>query len=227
MSSTLDHAGESSLALRDVDAAGAGGRERLLLAARYELAEVGVGAVSLRSIARRAGVSHAAPKHHFGDRAGLFTALATEGFGHLATSLRQAASQGLRGQDLLSALGRTYLGCALEQPALFDLMIRPELVRDDDAQLQAAQRDAYAVLGEAVGGGPVRSAGNADRTNIAWAFIHGLAVLVRTGALARATRDDPRVLDEIADDLIRHFSADLLRRPKRRGPGMTSEKGPR
>ena len=62
----------------------------LLREARHELAEHGAGGVSLRAVARRAGVSHAAPKHHFGDRAGLLTAVAVDGFERLTEALLRA-----------------------------------------------------------------------------------------------------------------------------------------
>src|SRR5215471_19282528 len=95
------------------------GRDRLLAAAREELAEVGTQGISLRAIARRAGVSHALPKHHFRDRAGLLTAVATEGFRALREAL--AAARGRTPSARLVALGRAYVSVALAQPATFDL----------------------------------------------------------------------------------------------------------
>src|SRR5215204_1073569 len=62
-------------------------REALLAAARAELVEHGRAAISLRAVARRAGLSHASPKYHFGDRSGLLTVIATEGFHALARDL--------------------------------------------------------------------------------------------------------------------------------------------
>ena len=59
----------------------------LLEAALQAIVEVGPAAVSLRDLARRTGVSHAAPAHHFGDKAGLLTAVATDGFRRLAATL--------------------------------------------------------------------------------------------------------------------------------------------
>lgn len=66
-------------------------RRALLEAAAAEIAEVGPSAISLRSIARRAGVSHAAPAHHFGDRAGLLAAVAADGFRRLNEAMLAAA----------------------------------------------------------------------------------------------------------------------------------------
>ncbi len=75
-------------------------RRALLAAALEAIEESGPAALSLRDLARRAGVSHAAPAHHFGDKAGLLTALAAEGFDLLADS----ADRG-RADDLLEARG--------------------------------------------------------------------------------------------------------------------------
>src|ERR1700758_4951023 len=83
-----------------------GARAALLAAARAELAEHGHAGISLRAIARRAGVSHAAPKYYFSDRAALLTAVAAQGFAELADSLRQVP-------PALSALGHAYIAFAL------------------------------------------------------------------------------------------------------------------
>jgi AcrR family transcriptional regulator len=64
-------------------------RRALIDAAVQAIAEVGPAAVSLRDLARRTGVSHAAPAHHFGDKAGLLSAVAADGFRCLAATLRE------------------------------------------------------------------------------------------------------------------------------------------
>src|SRR5215472_16808361 len=81
-------------------------RQALLDAALATLDEVGADRLSLREVARRAGVSHAAPAHHFSDKAGLLTAIATEGFGRLVRYLA-VAQPGGAGEpvDQLVALG--------------------------------------------------------------------------------------------------------------------------
>jgi AcrR family transcriptional regulator len=90
-------------------------REDLLAAARAELAEHGRAAISLRAVARRAGLSHASPKYHFGDRSGLLTAIATEGFHALARSLSEVRESDARHQ--LAVLGRAYVDFGLSHPA--------------------------------------------------------------------------------------------------------------
>src|SRR4051812_1871971 len=77
----------------------------------------GPAALSLRDIARRAGVSHAAPAHHFGDKAGVLTAIATEGYGVLAESLRQANEDG----GALVDGGSAYVRFAVTHRAHFEV----------------------------------------------------------------------------------------------------------
>ena len=83
-----------------------GDLERALKAAAVDLiTEVGPAGFSLREVARRAGVSHAAPAHHFGDSRGLLTALAVDGFRHLATQLAAARSGETDPQRQLEHIG--------------------------------------------------------------------------------------------------------------------------
>ncbi|WP_344869577.1 helix-turn-helix domain-containing protein, partial [Amycolatopsis ultiminotia] len=99
-------------------------RAALLASARAELLAHGPGGLSLRAIAARAGVSRATPKWHFGNRAGLLTALAIEGFAQLGDAL-VAAVRGLTDPAArFTAVGRAYLAFGLGNPELFDLMFR-------------------------------------------------------------------------------------------------------
>src|ERR1700678_1503339 len=123
-------------------------REALLAAARAELLEHGRAAISLRAVARRAGLSHASPKYHFGDRSGLLTAIATEGFHALASHLSQVRESDA--QQQLAALGRAYIDFGLPQPALFELMFAPGELHADDPELLAAQQQAIGSLTVAV-----------------------------------------------------------------------------
>ncbi|WP_018658114.1 TetR/AcrR family transcriptional regulator [Actinomadura flavalba] len=144
---------------------------RALLAGAAEIvAERGPAALSLRDLARRTGVSHAAPAHHFGDKTGLFTALATEGFTLLAAALGGPPS-GLRD------LGRRYVAFALDHPSHFAIMYRRDLVHTDDPALTAAKQDAYAPLRAAVGGD------DEDAVLAAWSLAHGYATLALAGAV--------------------------------------------
>ncbi|MFJ5541126.1 TetR/AcrR family transcriptional regulator [Micromonospora chalcea] len=157
-------------------------RRVLLDAAADAIAESGPAALSLRELARRAGVSHAAPAHHFGDKAGLLTAFATQGFDLLADALRQA------GDDLLDT-GVAYVGFAVRHRAHFDVMFRPELYRADDPELTAARARSGDVLRDRV----TRHTGREPDTDAlaAWSIVHGFATLWLSGALPPRTGDDP------------------------------------
>jgi AcrR family transcriptional regulator len=158
-------------------------RDRLVAAARAELTERGLANVSLRGIARRAEVSHAAPKYFFGDRAGLLTAIATAGFTELTGRLRAVGAGDAPG---LGDLGRAYVHFGLEHPALFELMFRPDELHPDDPALQAAQAESIGVLASATT--TIAVEGQHDGVPpvmalVSWAFAHGLVALVRDGAL--------------------------------------------
>ncbi|MFJ8136849.1 TetR/AcrR family transcriptional regulator [Streptomyces sp. NPDC096013] len=147
-------------------------RRAVLTAALDVIAADGPSGLSLRDLARRAGVSHAAPAHHFKDRTGLLTAIAAEGFGLLAATIGEAV-------DLKDA-GVRYVRFAREHPAHFQVMFAPELLRDGDLELTTARALAADTLSHAVsavspeGRGPdARLAGVA-----AWSLAHGFATLL-------------------------------------------------
>jgi AcrR family transcriptional regulator len=183
-----------------------GGRTALLAAARAELAEHGHAGISLRAVARRAGVSHAAPKYHFIDRAGLLTAVAAQGFAELARALRQVPPE-------LAALGHAYITFALANPALFDLMFRPSELHPADPGLRDAQQDAIGVLDSAAtaAGAPAGQspAAPGELTLIGWALAHGLAVLARDGALQPASDDGQPGSAKLACHLVDVFTERL------------------
>jgi AcrR family transcriptional regulator len=157
-------------------------RRALLDAAVVAIDESGPAALSLRDLARRAGVSHAAPAHHFTDKAGLLTALAAEGFDLLAAALTTARAE----TGSFRELGVAYVRFALDHRAHFEVMFHPELYRPDDPEVVAARERSGAVLytgvedlpGVAADPGAVREAGLA-----AWSMAHGFATLWLSGAL--------------------------------------------
>lgn len=164
-------------------------RRALLAAAVEAIAENGPAALSLRDLARRAGVSHAAPAHHFRDKAGLLTALAIEGYDLLAERLAEAARA-----DLLTA-GVNYVRFAVEHRAHFEVMFRPELYHRDDPTLVAARQRAGEALRTGVAALPDAPAGAAAELDrlAAWSIVHGFATLWLGGALPATLGDDPEV----------------------------------
>jgi AcrR family transcriptional regulator len=149
-------------------------RRALLEAAVEVMGESGPGGLSLRDLARRAGVSHAAPAHHFGDKAGLLTALAAQGFDLLGEALRGA------GDDLVET-GVAYVGFAVRRRAHFEVMFRPDLYRADDPEVVAARTRT----GELLRTGVARRTGREPDVDAlaAWSIVHGFATLWLSGAL--------------------------------------------
>jgi len=147
-------------------------RHAILAAALDVIAAEGPGALSMRDLARRAGVSHAAPAHHFKDRTGLLTAIATEGYELLADALADA--------DGLRERGVRYVRFGVEHPAHFQVMFLPDLLRGDDAALLAARARAGAELSAGVSGVPASGRGEDARLAgiAAWSLAHGFATLL-------------------------------------------------
>ena len=168
-------------------------RQDLIDAAAHLLAEQHP-QVSLREIARRAGVSHAAPAHHFGDRAGLFTAVATEGFTrfdrHLRAALTTVASTPT-GQ--LAALGRAYAQFADEYPGHFAVMFQPALIHSTDSAFAAAGDAAFGTLHRHIQdcqrAGWRRNADSRVLAAAAWSLAHGISALRAQGSLAKHCPD--------------------------------------
>lgn len=166
-------------------------RQALLDAAAAHLDAAGIDALSLRDVARRVGVSHAAPAHHFGDKTGLLTALATEGFSrfvaHLAPVL--AATSALPAPNGLARLGRAYAEFAERHPGYFAVMFRPGAIHDDDPDFVAASTLAFEALVDHVAGyqqaGWHASDDSRELAAAAWSLAHGIAVLRAHGSLAR------------------------------------------
>ncbi|MEM9522063.1 MAG: TetR/AcrR family transcriptional regulator [Actinomycetota bacterium] len=110
------------------------------------IAERGAGGFSLREVARRAGVSHAAPAHHFGDAQGLLTAVAIDAFTHLHATTSRAFSAHDDPIDRLCAVGRAYVEIAVSNPGHAAVVFRHDLVDADDADYQEAGDHAFGVL---------------------------------------------------------------------------------
>ncbi|HLJ72826.1 MAG TPA: TetR/AcrR family transcriptional regulator [Roseiarcus sp.] len=160
-------------------------REALLQAAERLLERDGVQGLTLRAAAREAGVSHAAPKHHFGDLSGLLTDLAIVGFerfrGYLATGLQDDLSP----REKLDAIGRGYVAFAKAHPGLFLMMFRSERLDMSRPALRAAARASQDVLASALGesgaGGGRLTLEAAGRLARAWSLVHGFSILLIDG----------------------------------------------
>jgi AcrR family transcriptional regulator len=162
-----------------------------------EVETVGVAAVSMRRIARRAGVSHAALAYQFGDKTGIFTAVATEGFRLQAEMIRSAAT----GPDGFMRGGQAYIAFALTHRGHFEVMFRPNLYRSDDPELVLARTAAFDVLyGTARTNltshraGPVTDDDVRGLALAGWSLSHGFAALALTANIPEQQDADPAAL---------------------------------
>lgn len=166
-------------------------RRALLHEALAAIERDGPGRISLRELARRAGVSHAAPAHHFGDKIGLLTAIAVEGFDLLADELNAA----FEATGSFLEVGVAYVGFAVRHRAHFEVMFRPELLRAGDPALAAARERSRQALYGPLGSVPLEPSADAVNAGVAaWALVHGLATLYLDGNLPPALGNDPEAI---------------------------------
>jgi AcrR family transcriptional regulator len=140
-------------------------------AARAILEEEGLDALSLRSVARRAGVSHAAPYRHYPSREALLADVASDGLTQLRSELAQAAATPGDRAERIVHIGGAYLRFASRHAGLLRLMFGSELPNRADFPGLA---EATALIGEDIG----RALGDRAAGLAAWAAMHGLALLI-------------------------------------------------
>ncbi len=180
-------------------------KNALLLSALSLLEEDGLESLSLRKIAGRAGVSHAAPEHHFPTRKHLLTALATNGFHRFSKSMadeREKASH--EPAEQMRAAMRGYLIYALDNAALFRLMFAFELLDCDDNELALAAQDGYRHLAE-ISAPAAQHLGRTEPDAIrklemmVWSHVHGYANLLIDNRLTHAMANPDDGLNGIED----------------------------
>ncbi|HEX7080384.1 MAG TPA: TetR/AcrR family transcriptional regulator [Gammaproteobacteria bacterium] len=185
-------------------------RRALLGATEALLESSGVEGFTLREVARRAGVSHGAPAHHFGDVRGLLSEFTAESFAQLSESMRRRRAEAASGAfEQLVASGIGYVEYALAHPARFQLMFRSERLDSNRASLAAAGAGAFGQLVECIDR-VSREAGappdlDTDKIALAWSIVHGFATLaidnrnfaerVSGGSRARALATVRRLLE--------------------------------
>jgi AcrR family transcriptional regulator len=169
-------------------------RRAILDAAIESISAGGSAGLSLRELSRRAGVSHAAPIHHFGDKAGVLTALAAEGYDLLADALDAAG-------DEFAEAGVAYVRFAVTYRAHFEVMFRPDTYHPDDPAVVAARERASQALTHGVRTRTARTGRDARLTGVAaWSLMHGFATLWLTGALPDDLGED---LNAVAREVAR------------------------
>ncbi|QHA05564.1 TetR family transcriptional regulator [Streptomyces broussonetiae] len=166
-------------------------RAALLKSAERTLREKGVGALSLRELARDIGVSHAAPGRHFKDKQALLDALALDGYERLNQALGEATDRTAQSfEQRMTALARAYLGFAVDNPELLELMFARKHAPEGSAGsegLAAAVDQSLgsitALIADAQEHGEIVRGDPEQITMVAAASLHGLAALIAACAL--------------------------------------------
>ena len=164
-----------------------------MVAARELLHTRGVEAVTIREVARRAGVSHGAPRRHFLSRSQLLATLARDGFDELLRRLHDLDAADPPGR--LAQAGQAYLELARERPALFELMTRHDLLAGSGLELRSSSSTALARWHDLVVA--ARPQARPQDSLLLFATVHGLASLHSRSATDVLGQDSEALLDEL------------------------------
>ncbi len=162
-------------------------RAALLAAAERTLRDKGVGSLSLRELARDVGVSHAAPGRHFKDKQALLNALALAGYERLGQALNAAEDPALPLEPRLTALVRAYLGFAVDNTELLELMYARKHDPDASEQMAAAVDRTVGslqrVLADAQKRGEIIEGDPEELNLVTGAALHGVSAFITAGWL--------------------------------------------
>jgi AcrR family transcriptional regulator len=164
--------------------------DALLKAAERILERDGLPGLTLRAVAREAGVSHAAPAHHFGDLTGLVSELAAIGYGRFGAALTAAAAAGRSPAETGLARGRAYVDFARAHPAMYQLMFSAERLDMNNPVLRQAADASFSGLvaainesrNDAIAENTLTLGQAADIARV-WSLVHGFAMLLIDGRL--------------------------------------------
>jgi AcrR family transcriptional regulator len=176
--------------------------DALLEAAERVLERDGLAGLTLRAVAREAGVSHAAPTHHFGDLTGLVSELAAIGFRQFNTAMAAARSIGGSGLEKAMAPAKAYVAYAQAHPGMYGVMFRTERLDMTRPSLREAASAAFAGLARSAGASrhekiseqtlSLEQAAAIART---WSLVHGFTMLLLDGRLSDILRLLPKGTD--------------------------------
>jgi AcrR family transcriptional regulator len=190
-------------------------RQNVLQASLALIEEGGLDRLSMREVARKAGVSHQAPYHYFGDREAILAALAGEGFSRLGQSLARAAADAGEPGDAVVAMGKAYVDFAIRHPPYFQVMFRADAVPlDRYPEARKQENEAFGKLVEEIDKAFTGQAPE-ERRGIAvavWAMVHGLATLILEGSLARKVGVPKLRQKQLAYEVIATFAGLLKAR---------------
>jgi AcrR family transcriptional regulator len=178
-------------------------REALVEAALGLIAEHGVAGLTMRSVGKTVGVSHAAPYRHFKDKEAILAAVATEGFVLMRDAM--AAARDGAGSDLMERLavcGRAYIHFAVRHPSHYRVMFGPATRNKmEHPELLGASLEAFGIIlggiEEAQAAGLLRDGETIELGIVAWSQAHGLSMLLI---------DDLFELGEISDEALEGYA---------------------
>ncbi len=180
--------------------------QALLIAAEAELIENGVERFSLRAVAKRAGVSHGAPAHHFGDARGLLTALAANGYERLhdmQIAYENVADATPESQHSASGLG--YIRFAMQNPELFYIMFNSGMPDRENERFAAISLAVFERLVRRIEKITSKNPYNDEQSRLdlmtSWSAVHGLAELIISGRAERVLGLS-KLPEETCDDII-------------------------
>lgn len=181
----------------------------ILRAVEEIVTERGPHGVSLREAARRAGVTHSAPAHHFGDKDGMIQAFCLEGFEMLGETLMKQylADAELPVRDQLKGMGRAYLRFAIDHPAHYEVMMGPNVEKGEgheDEPLHQAAEGAFLPLALLVNRLGEEGLIDPERGRYAatmlWGMVHGVADLWLADILPHYYPD--HTYEQLADEIV-------------------------
>jgi AcrR family transcriptional regulator len=192
--------------------------EALLKAAENVLERDGLAGLTLRAVAREAGVSHAAPTHHFGDLSGLLSELAAIGFRQFNAAMAAADSRGPSPLDKAMARAKAYVAYARAHPGMYGLMFRTERLDMTRPSLHAAASASFAGLAGSIAASrheQIAAEGlsleQAAAIARAWSLVHGFTMLLLDGRLGDILRRLPKGTD--AETLLDPMLRSTVARP--------------
>ncbi|HKS20949.1 MAG TPA: WHG domain-containing protein [Bradyrhizobium sp.] len=190
-------------------------RDALLKAAERVLERDGLGGLTLRAVAREAGVSHAAPTHHFGDLTGLVSELAAIGFRQFNVAMGEAGASGTPLEKGM-ARAKAYIAYAQAHPGMYGLMFRTERLDMSRPSLHEAASASFAGLAGSIGESrheriaeEALSLDQAAAIVRAWSLVHGFTMLLLDGRLSDVLRRLPEgtTVEVLLDAMLRAMIA--------------------
>jgi AcrR family transcriptional regulator len=187
-----------------------GDLKRTIMDAALEMtAESGLASLSLREIARRIGVTTAAPYHHFKDRQSLLVELAIEGYAALRDAMKQARDSAGSAEGEVEAAAAAYLNFGRRHRALYSIMFSGELVpHPRGAEMMAVANESLDLVRKSITESTkLRDRESADAAFCAWSLLHGILMLDQNRVLQEASAEQERLAIEGVRGIVRGFGA--------------------